>query len=69
MIRRYQSKNMEMEIIGPESFLNLAFKNCTISAVMKFKTFLRPLTQKEHNLTHSLGLKFVEIDLRHFKDF
>ena len=52
---RYQSKDMEVDIkiISSESFLNM-----TISALIHFKTFLRPLSQKCQNLTFSKMPKF-----------
>ena len=38
------------KIISSESLLNLTFFNRSISALIKFKTFLRPLSQKCQNL-------------------
>ena len=68
---QYQSKNMEVDIkiISFESFLNLTFFNRSVSALIQFKTFLRPLSQNCQNLRPFFGLKFVKINLRPFKDF
>ena len=49
---QYQIKIMEVDIkiISSESFLNLTFFKSFISALIQFKTFLRPLSQKCQNL-------------------
>ena len=48
-----------MRIISPESFLNLTFLKSSISHVIQFKTFLRPL------LKNGIFKTFVKIDFRH----
>ena len=41
---------VDIKMISSESFLNLTFFNRSISDLIHFKTFLRPLSQKCQNL-------------------